>query len=140
KEPPRDGNLRGHERLVQGADMNNDTCADCGKQRKRGQGSATLKLCSTCYSRQWRANNRQKYKHICEGCGATFTSARNETRYCSLSCHNIYQSETPGISKERQRIIENGKPGTVRHRALKRARKAAKGTSGGNLIWVYGHC
>lgn len=70
--------------------MNNDTCADCGKQRKRGQGSAKLKLCATCYSRHWRANN--KTPKTCEWCGTTFHTSRNETQFCGLSCGGKYQN------------------------------------------------
>lgn len=70
--------------------MNNDTCVDCGKQRKRGQGSTKLRLCSSCYSRQWRANN--KTTKPCEWCGTNFEADRKETQYCGFSCAGKYQS------------------------------------------------
>lgn len=70
--------------------MNNDTCKDCGRQRKRGQGSAKLKLCASCYSRHWRANN--KTSKVCEWCGTNFETARKETQYCGFSCAGKYQN------------------------------------------------
>lgn len=70
--------------------MEQSTCIECGNQRKRGQGSAEKQLCSTCYSRQWRANN--KITKECAWCGSTFKADRRETNYCGFSCAGKYQS------------------------------------------------
>lgn len=92
--------------------MTNDTCVDCGRQRKRGQGSAKLKLCSTCYSRHWRANN--KTTKPCEWCGTNFKTDRKETQYCGFSCAGKYQNSKLANSEAWQdyqtKVQANKKP------------------------------
>lgn len=92
--------------------MKQSTCIECGNQRKRGQGSAEKQLCSTCYSRQWRANN--KITKECAWCGSAFKADRHETNYCGFSCAGKYQSskrpDSPAWRDYQAQVQANKKP------------------------------
>ena len=118
--------------------MTDDTCINCGRTRRPGTGSKTKQLCSTCYSYWYRAN-RTRTK-TCAGCGQQFETARTEIRYCTPECHNHSQERGGRRVRARDRRQRHGQKGSVRWRALRRAAKAAEGSSGKGLIWVQGNC
>lgn len=75
----------------------------------------------------------------CEQCGEAF-SARVDSvkdghgRFCGIRCANVARNLARGFSRRR------GPKSEFRKRAERLARKSARGTTGGGLVWVQGAC
>lgn len=81
----------------------------------------------------------------CARCGVIFAARLDARqagrgRFCSSDCHNASQSSNGVRVQAREYARMNGPKGSVRRRALRRAREAAAGSSGGKLVWVQGSC
>lgn len=88
---------------------------------------------------------RRRVTAECAGCGTRIEVRadilKQAGNYCSHECHTRAQTDPNGYrATRRDRDRSIGSPGSVRRRATTRAANAAKGTSGGNLIWVQGNC
>lgn len=84
------------------------------------------------------SQSRRKVERVCVGCGVTFSvRADSATRYCTIRCHNL---STRGIDPSAPPKPKRRRKSEVRKRAERRAAKAARGTSGGNLVWIQGRC
>lgn len=82
--------------------------------------------------------SRRKVERVCVGCGVAFSvRADSATRYCAIRCHNL---STRGIDPSAPPRPKRRRKSEVRKRAERRAAKAARGTSGGNLVWIQGRC
>lgn len=89
--------------------------------------------------------SKKRVSAVCDGCGVEFQAridhrAAGKGRFCSHACHNAQQldpSSRRAAAKERTKL--HGAPGTVRHRALKRARAALE-LGGGRRVFVQGAC
>lgn len=79
---------------------------------------------------------RKKYSKICPVCGKSFL-ARKEVTHCSRQCNSSTQLRNTRATRLK-RMTSEGR--AFRLRAEKLAGKAAKGKSGGNLVWVQGRC
>lgn len=88
--------------------------------------------------------SRSRIDAQCQHCGKHFHLRKDQENprgnYCSTACHNTAQVSTGRSEADRNRQRERGRKGSVRWRALRRASKAARGTTGGNLVWVQGDC
>lgn len=88
---------------------------------------------------------RRTVAATCVGCGAVFQArsdmlSAGKGRFCTSDCHNAYQTTTGARAREREYVRLNGARGSVRRRALTRARAAAAGSSGGGRVFVQGGC
>lgn len=134
--------------------MANGTCTHCGKACGSASGYRRGCRCDRCraaqaerlrvYAAKRRAEgrpirpNRAKVERVCVGCGVTFSvRADRATRYCTIRCHNL---STRGIDPSAPPKPKRRRKSEVRKRAERRAAKAARGTSGGNLVWIQGRC
>lgn len=88
---------------------------------------------------------RPTVSRACERCGQEFEARTDyvkigKGRFCSADCHNSTQATGRAVDPEvRARWRSDGKQGSSRWRALRRAR-AALGLNGGSLVYVQGAC
>lgn len=89
--------------------------------------------------------SRRRLSIECACCGLPFESRADAVqsgkgRFCSVACHNLSQVSSGVKARNRARRASEGRRGSVRWRALRRANAAAAGTTGGNQVWVQGAC
>lgn len=84
---------------------------------------------------------RKRVSLTCGECSVEFSAeAGRNQRFCSSACANANQTSDRAVNQRaRERQREFGKQGTVRWRALKRARDAAS-LGGGARVFVQGPC
>lgn len=88
---------------------------------------------------------RRTVDRNCEGCGVVFQARRDTVRvgggrFCSIQCVSVlHKVEGSRNDKARERHREFGKQGSVRWRALRRA-KAALELTGKGTVYVQGPC
>jgi hypothetical protein len=60
-------------------------CIDCGEDHKW---DVWKERCSRCYYRYMRAQRRHKQR-CCLACGTSFTTTRNDAKFCSNACRQL---------------------------------------------------
>lgn len=124
-------------------------CLPCRRDGRGAHGTSAYRRgcrCSECHAARREANRRYYAKHgyrrveekkrqarerapECVVCGELVIGSRGATRPCHRKCKSLVPE-----------YIWRGKPGPARRRALDVIEKAARGTTGGGVVWVNGPC
>lgn len=129
------------------------TFRECGTAAKYFAGCRCdgCRIAANAYNRAQAAKRRAAGKGrrtvaaVCAACGKGFQARADlvkigKGKFCSHDCHNA--SQTTGVTlppEVRERHRREGRMGSVRWRALRRA-KNAMNLSGGKLVYVQGAC
>lgn len=105
-------------------------------------------LCSTHYSLWWREVDENRVERSCVRCLVPFMARRDNVRagrgtYCSRTCAGLSGTDVRAGNPAGTATAGRKRPARKsesRKRAERRARAAAKGSSGGNRVWVQGAC
>lgn len=115
-------------------------CQDCRDAKAKSMRSYAARRKAAGRPIDYRAG-RKRMESVCGECGVKFSAeAGRNQKFCSLDCANANQTSDQAVNqKARERQLEFGKQGTVRWRALKRAREAVS-LDGGARVFVQGPC